>query len=196
MIALLADRLREYALLMRLNRPIGIFLLLWPALWALMIAGDGRPPLQIVLIFIVGVILMRSAGCVINDYADRQIIGVIQAMLLVCLLTLLAMVLAIGLVVDDAIVVVENVHRHIEMGKTRFQAAIDGARELGLPILAMTTTLVAVYAPIGFMGGLVGTLVHTLFPSLTASSRRREVTRGESPIGEKGPSDDGDRSTR
>ena len=73
MIALLADRLREYALLMRLNRPIGIFLLLWPALWALMIAGDGRPPPQIVLIFIVGVILMRSAGCVINDFADREI---------------------------------------------------------------------------------------------------------------------------
>ncbi|MGB5640861.1 MAG: efflux RND transporter permease subunit [Sedimenticolaceae bacterium] len=74
------------------------------------------------------------------------------------LLTLLAMVLAIGVVVDDAIVVVENVHRHIEMGKSRFQAAIDGARELGLPIIAMTTTLIAVYAPIGFMGGLVGTL--------------------------------------
>jgi multidrug efflux pump len=74
------------------------------------------------------------------------------------LLTLLAMVLAIGLVVDDAIVVVENVHRHIEMGKPRLQAAIDGARELGLPIVAMTTTLVAVYAPIGFMGGLVGAL--------------------------------------
>lgn len=74
------------------------------------------------------------------------------------LLTLLAMVLAIGLVVDDAIVVVENVHRHIEMGRSRFDAALEGARELGLPIIAMTTTLVAVYAPIGFMGGLVGTL--------------------------------------
>jgi multidrug efflux pump len=74
------------------------------------------------------------------------------------LLTLLAMVLAIGLVVDDAIVVVENVHRHLEMGKSNIQAAIDAARELALPIIAMTTTLVAVYAPIGFMGGLVGTL--------------------------------------
>ncbi len=74
------------------------------------------------------------------------------------MLTLLAMVLAIGLVVDDAIIVVENVHRHIEMGKSRMQAALDGARELALPIIAMTTTLVAVYAPIGFMGGLVGTL--------------------------------------
>jgi multidrug efflux pump len=74
------------------------------------------------------------------------------------LLTLLAMVLAIGLVVDDAIIVVENVHRHIEHGESQFQAAINGARELALPIVAMTTTLVAVYAPIGFMGGLVGTL--------------------------------------
>jgi multidrug efflux pump len=74
------------------------------------------------------------------------------------LLTMLAMVLGIGLVVDDAIVVVENVHRHIEMGATRLEAALQGARELGLPVIAMTTTLVAVYAPIGFMGGLVGTL--------------------------------------
>jgi len=74
------------------------------------------------------------------------------------LLTLLAMVLAIGLVVDDAIIVVENVHRHIELGQTPFRAAIAGARELGVAIIAMTTTLVAVYAPIGFMGGLVGTL--------------------------------------
>ncbi len=92
------------------------------------------------------------------------------------LLTLLAMVLAIGLVVDDAIVVVENVHRHIEMGKSRIQAAIDGARELGLPIIAMTTTLVAVYAPIGFMGGLVGTLFTEFAFSLAgcgADIRRR-----------------------
>jgi multidrug efflux pump len=74
------------------------------------------------------------------------------------LLTLLAMILAIGLVVDDAIIVVENVHRHIEMGKSGMRAAIDGARELAMPIIAMTTTLVAVYAPIGFMGGLVGSL--------------------------------------
>ncbi|MEN8176155.1 MAG: efflux RND transporter permease subunit, partial [Pseudomonadota bacterium] len=74
------------------------------------------------------------------------------------LLTLLSMVLAIGLVVDDAIVVVENVHRHIEQGMGRVEAALQGARELAMPIIAMTTTLLAVYAPIGFMGGLVGTL--------------------------------------
>jgi len=74
------------------------------------------------------------------------------------LLTLLSMVLAIGLVVDDAIIMVENVHRHIEEGSGRFEAALNGAREMATPIIAMTTTLVAVYAPIGFMGGLVGSL--------------------------------------
>ncbi|MAA64106.1 MAG: multidrug efflux protein [Alteromonadaceae bacterium] len=74
------------------------------------------------------------------------------------LLTLLSLVLAIGLVVDDAIIIVENVHRHIEEGESRFDAALNGAREMATPIIAMTTTLVAVYAPIGFMGGLVGSL--------------------------------------
>lgn len=74
------------------------------------------------------------------------------------LLTLLAFVLAIGLVVDDAIVVVENVHRHIEEGKTPYQAALIGAREIATPVIAMTITLAAVYAPIGFMGGLTGAL--------------------------------------
>ena len=74
------------------------------------------------------------------------------------LLTLLAMVLAIGLVVDDAIVVVENIHRHIEEGKTPFQAAIEGAREIAIPVVSMTITLAAVYAPIGFLEGLTGAL--------------------------------------
>ena len=74
------------------------------------------------------------------------------------LLTLLALVIAIGLVVDDAIVVVENVHRHIEEGLPPLDAAIQGAREVALPVIAMTLTLAAVYAPIGFLGGLTGTL--------------------------------------
>ena len=74
------------------------------------------------------------------------------------LLTLLAVVLAVGLVVDDAIVVVENVERNIREGKTPFEAAIAGARELVAPIIAMTITLAAVYAPIGFQGGLTGAL--------------------------------------
>ncbi|WP_298445586.1 efflux RND transporter permease subunit [uncultured Ferrimonas sp.] len=74
------------------------------------------------------------------------------------LLTLLALVMAISLVVDDAIVVVENVHRHIEEGLTPVRAAVVGAREIALPVIAMTVTLAAVYAPIGFMGGLTGSL--------------------------------------
>ena len=66
-----AGRLREYARLMRLDRPIGILLLLWPVLWALWIAAAGQPALPVFVVFVAGVVLMRSAGCVINDYADR-----------------------------------------------------------------------------------------------------------------------------
>lgn len=58
---------------MRLNRPIGIYLLLWPTLWALWIAGEGRPNFLVTIVFVSGVVLMRSAGCVINDYADREL---------------------------------------------------------------------------------------------------------------------------
>ena len=74
------------------------------------------------------------------------------------LLTLLAIVLSVGLVVDDAIVVVENVERHVRLGKSRIDAALIGARELLGPIIAMTITLAAVYTPIGFQGGLTGSL--------------------------------------
>ncbi len=66
------SRLREYALLMRLHRPIGILLLLWPTLWGLWAAAEGTPEPRILVIFILGVVLTRSAGCVINDYADRD----------------------------------------------------------------------------------------------------------------------------
>ncbi len=68
-----ASRLALYARLVRLDRPIGILLLLWPTLWALWIAGDGAPAWPVVAIFIVGTTLMRSAGCAINDYADRDV---------------------------------------------------------------------------------------------------------------------------
>ncbi len=74
------------------------------------------------------------------------------------LITLLAFVLAIGLVVDDAIIVVENVHRHIDDGISPFQAALMTGKELGSPIIVMSTTLIAVFAPIAFMGGLTGSL--------------------------------------
>lgn len=69
----LADRIRTYAQLMRLDKPIGILLLLWPMLWGLWFAAQGLPDAQILVIFVLGTVLMRSAGCVINDYADRQI---------------------------------------------------------------------------------------------------------------------------
>ncbi|MFC3052990.1 efflux RND transporter permease subunit [Kordiimonas pumila] len=112
------------------------------------------------------------------------------------LLTLLAMVLAIGLVVDDAIVVVENIHRHIEEGLSRVEAAIVGAREIVGPVIAMTITLAAVYAPIGMMGGLTGSLFRefaftlagsvcvsgvialTLSPMMSAKLLNRKVSEG------------------
>jgi multidrug efflux pump len=109
------------------------------------------PSVTVPLSLIGGTFLMLLAGFSIN------------------LLTMLAMVLAIGLVVDDAIVIVENVHRHIELGTPRFQAAIDAMRELVLPVIATTVALVAVYLPIGFMGGLVGTLFTEFAFSLVAA---------------------------
>jgi len=91
-----------------------------------------------------------------------SLIGVMFALLAlgysINLLTLLALVLAIGLVVDDAIVVVENIHRHIEEGMTPFDASLKGAREIAVPVISMTITLAAVYAPIGFVSGLTGSL--------------------------------------
>ena len=67
------ERIIQYALLMRTHQPIGTLLLLWPTLWALWIAGAGKPDAAVVLVFVAGVFVMRSAGCVINDYADRKI---------------------------------------------------------------------------------------------------------------------------
>jgi len=98
------------------------------------------PVVAIPISLIGAVFLMLAAGFTIN------------------LLTLLAIVLAVGLVVDDAIVIVENVERHLHLGKSPYQAAIAGARELVGPIIAMTITLAAVYAPVGIQGGLTGAL--------------------------------------
>jgi multidrug efflux pump len=98
------------------------------------------PVVAIPISLIGAVFLMQVAGFTIN------------------LLTLLAIVLSVGLVVDDAIVMVENVQRHLREGKTPYQAAIDAARELVGPIIAMTITLAAVYAPVGIQGGLTGAL--------------------------------------
>jgi multidrug efflux pump len=107
-----------------------------------------------------------------------SLIGTLIMMLIfgfsINLLTLLALVLAIGLVVDDAIIVVENVNRHIDEGMKPIPAAIMAARELGGPIIAMTVVLAAVYVPIGFQGGLTGALftefAFTLVGAVTASA--------------------------
>jgi multidrug efflux pump len=85
------------------------------------------------------------------------------------LLTILALVLAVGLVVDDAIVVVENIERHVREGKSRIDAALIGARELVGPIIAMTITLAVVYTPIGFQGGLTGSLFLEFAVTLAAA---------------------------
>jgi 4-hydroxybenzoate polyprenyltransferase len=69
----LSRRIEEYLLLARFNRPVGTWLLLWPALWALWIAGDGTPDQKVLIVFVLGVVVMRAAGCVINDFADRDI---------------------------------------------------------------------------------------------------------------------------
>src|SRR5229473_932409 len=98
------------------------------------------PVVAIPISLIGAVFLMFAAGFTIN------------------LLTLLAIVLSVGLVVDDAIVMVENVERHLHMGKPPYRAAMDAARELVGPIIAMTITLAAVYAPVGIQGGLTGAL--------------------------------------
>ncbi len=85
------------------------------------------------------------------------------------ILTLLALVLAIGLVVDDAIVVLENIYRHMEMGKSRWQAAIDGSSEIGFAVIATTIALVAVFVPLAFLTGSVGRLFNEFGVSLAVS---------------------------
>jgi 4-hydroxybenzoate polyprenyltransferase len=106
----LSRRFEEYIKLMRLDRPIGIWLLMWPALWALWIAGDGKPTPKILVVFVLGTVVMRSAGCVINDFVDRNVdpyvrrtrerplaarrIGPVEALVLFGILSLLALFLA------------------------------------------------------------------------------------------------------
>jgi multidrug efflux pump len=132
--------------------------------------------LQALLIVTVVIFLFLGSGRSVTIPViamPLSLIGTFFIMLLlgytINLLTLLALVLAIGLVVDDAIIVVENVNRHMEAGKTPLEAALIGARELVGPIVAMTVVLVAVYVPIGFMGGLTGALFTEFAFSLTGA---------------------------
>src|SRR5205814_5165460 len=82
-------------------------------------------------------------------------------------LSLMAITISVGFVVDDAIVVIENVYRHIEQGEAGFQAALKGARQIGFTIVSMTTSLVAVFIPLLFMGGLIGRLFHEFAVTLS-----------------------------
>ncbi len=84
-------------------------------------------------------------------------------------LTLMALIISIGFVVDDAIVVIENVVRHLDMGKTRLQAALDGAREIGFTIVSITASLVAVFLPLLFMGGFMGMMLHSFAVTIAAA---------------------------
>jgi len=117
----------------------------------------------LIVIFVIFLFLGSMRSVLIPVVAiPISLIGAVFLMLLagftINLLTLLAIVLSVGLVVDDAIVMVENVERHLHSGKSALDAAIHGARELVGPIIAMTVTLAAVYAPIGIQGGLTGAL--------------------------------------
>ena len=117
----------------------------------------------IIVVFVIFLFLGSVRGLIIPVVAiPISLIGAVALMTVfgftINLLTLLAVVLSVGLVVDDAIVMVENIERHLHMGKTPFRAAIDAARELVAPIIAMTITLASVYTPVALQGGLTGSL--------------------------------------
>ena len=147
------NKLKNYFYLMRLNKPIGIFLLLWPTLWALWLAGEGKPSVRIVLIFIVGVIVMRSAGCVINDLADRNFDGSVErtrarplashkvsvkeALVLFIILILIAFLLALSL-----------------SGLTVLLAAVGVLLAIGYPFLKRVTHLPQIGLGVTFSWGV------------------------------------------
>ena len=117
----------------------------------------------LIVIFVIFLFLGSVRGVIIPVVAiPISLIGAVLLMLTfgftINLLTLLAIVLSVGLVVDDAIVMVENIERHLHMGKSPFQSAIDAARELVAPVIAMTITLATVYTPVALQGGLTGSL--------------------------------------
>src|SRR5690606_19348486 len=85
------------------------------------------------------------------------------------MVTLMALSLCVGLLIDDAIVVRENIVRHLQMGKSALQASIDGTQEIGLAVLATTLSIVAVFLPIGFMGGVIGKFFHEFGITIVAA---------------------------
>src|SRR5207244_2305559 len=91
-------------------------------------------------------------------------------------LSLMALTLSVGFVVDDAIVVLENIVRHMEMGKPPMEAALEGSREIGFTIISMTISLVAVFIPVLFMGGLIGRLLHAFAINIAATVYLFQIT--------------------
>jgi len=122
--------------------------------------------LSVVMVVLVIFLFLRNVSATIipSLALPLSVIGTFAAMSLfnftVDNLSLMALTLAVGFVVDDAIVVLENIVRHMEMGKSRFEAAIEGGREIGFTVLSMTLSLAAVFIPVLFMGGIVGRLFH------------------------------------
>src|SRR5574337_425828 len=148
-------------------------------------AGDRRPAtrrgsqfslfLAIILVVLVIFLFLRnlSATIIPSLALPMSIIGTFAVMYLLGYtednLSLLALTLSVGFVVDDAIVMLENIVRHLEMGKTPLQAALDGSREIGFTIFSMTLSLAAVFIPILFMGGVVGRLLHEFAVVITVA---------------------------
>jgi len=139
--------------------------------------NDVKSTLLITFVLVVLVIflfLRNMSATVIPVLAlPLSVIGTFAAMYLLGFsldnLSLMALTLSVGFVVDDAIVMLENIVRHLEMGKRRFQAAVDGAREIGFTIVSMTLSLTAVFIPVLFMGGLVGRLFHEFAVTITVA---------------------------
>ena len=139
--------------------------------------GDVKATLMLTLGLVVLVIflfLRNVPATLIPSMAlPMSVVGTFAAMALlgysVDNLSMMALTLAVGFVVDDAIVMLENIHRHIEMGKTPFQAALDGSSEVGFTIVSMTLSLAAVFIPVLFMGGLLGRLFHEFAVTIGAA---------------------------
>ncbi|MGH9619208.1 MAG: efflux RND transporter permease subunit, partial [Bryobacteraceae bacterium] len=128
---------------------------------------DVKITLIIAIALVIGVIFFflrnASATAIPSLAVPLSLLGTFAAMFLlgftVDMLSMMAMILSVGFVVDDAIVMLENIVRHLEMGKTRMQAAIDGAHQIGFTIVSMTVSLVAVFIPVLFMTGIIGRLL-------------------------------------
>lgn len=189
MLTALASQFNDYARLMRLEKPIGIYLLLWPTLWALWIAAEGFPDQKILLIFVAGVVLMRSAGCVINDIADRKIdrhvertkdrpltsgrISTAEALALFTALTLTAFllvlmtnVLTIGLSVIAALLAVT--YPFMKRYTYLPQLVLGAAFGMSIPMaFAAQTGDVPAYAWILYVANVLWTLVYDTMYAIT-----------------------------